>query len=417
MIKTQSKNRNNWVEQVSDLIRNTRWFNRPRLNLSVLLLTLLVILSALFSFANLTTQPLAIWDEYTNFNVVYDTIDSDSGLVLQYNGEPFFEKPPLWYWLTMEATNLWGINNFSVRVVSATAGFLSILLVCYLGWKMFSPKAGIVAGFVMLATPQLFLRNTHIFATHTFRSADLDALQILFMLLTTLSLYCITLNRNRYIWAIFSGIFTGLAFLTKGPFAFIPPLLFFMFSLLNFTREKPLIVRGLQPAASCLLFAVSCLLIIIPWHLAMVHHYGSEFITNYLSYHMLSRTTQALEGHHESLLFYLKLLFRKDFFFSGEVLFIAMISLALKYKRKLLQSFGLFYSYGTVLSLLIIITLIQTKLAWYLLPLYPFTALLIGKFWECISERKELRFKTLSVLITIVLLVQIVFVGWKILAI
>ncbi|MFC1780553.1 hypothetical protein ACFLY9_02570, partial [Patescibacteria group bacterium] len=72
----------------------------------IILIAILLILSFIFCFYNLSRPPLETWDEYTNFNVIYDTVESSSGfnapaLNLSLNQDPFLEKPPLWYYLTM----------------------------------------------------------------------------------------------------------------------------------------------------------------------------------------------------------------------------------------------------------------------------------------------------------------------------
>lgn len=361
------------------------------------LLITLITLSIILCFANLDNPPLEQWDEYTNSKVVYDTVESRHVLTLQMDGQPFFEKPPLWYWITMFATQISGVSNFSLRLVSAVSGLLLILLTFYLGWKMFSYKAGIIASFTLCATRQLFLSHPTIFATHTLRSADLDALQILFVMLSSLAFFNLTRsthNKRGFFWLITASLFSSFAFLTKGPFALLPAIVYFCFQVINRGKATPS-----QIFKQFLIFNFSFLLVTVPWHLYIYLNFGKEFLNSYLGYHVLQRGMTTLEGHNEGLLFYIQLLFHKGFFFSGEILIIAVGYLITRYQLRIVKDFPLFHGLTATLLILFIITLVQTKLSWYLLPLYPFAALVIGKMFNDLSGNKRTWIRSITVFI------------------
>jgi len=367
---------------------------------------ILLILTSILCFWKLEKPAIEIWDEYLYYNVVYSTIDSDNFLILQDGRETFFEKPPLWFWLAMFSTKIFGINNFSIRLVSAVSGFSIILLTFYLGQKMFSYKAGLISGFTLLATRQLFFKSPTIFSTHNFRSADLDALQLLFIMLSTLAFFNLTRSSHKkykLFWLIIAAIFSGFAFLTKGPFALLPGITYFLFRIINHKK-----MGWKSIVKEFLIFHFSLLIITVPWHIFMIVNFDKEFISDYFGYHILKRGLTALEGHNEDILFYVKLLFHKDFFFSGEIFLLAIIYLSTKYllirlpirqslklqrigQIRITNDFALFHCFIASLFILLIITLIQTRLSWYILPLYPFAALLIGKLLHDTSyERNKL---------------------------
>jgi 4-amino-4-deoxy-L-arabinose transferase-like glycosyltransferase len=439
----------------------------------------LIILSLIFCFYNLSKPPLEIWDEYTNFNVIYDTIESkeplkhnswfnrlrlnqsSSGfnapaLNLSLNQNPFLEKPPLWYYLTIFSTKIFGINNFSIRFVSATSGFLLIMLITYLGWKMFSRKAGLIAGFSALATRHLFVKHPYIFSTHTLRSADLDSLLLLFIMLTTLSLFNFsrsTSTKRKYFWLIIAGIFTGFGFLTKGPMSLIPVVIFFTYQLLNARK-----VDLKKLLSQFLIVNCTLLIVTVPWHLFMYYKFGNEFIDTYFGYHMLQRGISTLEDHSGNILFYLKLLFRKDFFFSGELLIIMIAYYTIRWLKsnklmrlkaafyklnpccwfngplvlrsldeegclepkkqklmrlkaafyklhaKMLKSYSLFFCLAASLFSFMLISISQTKLSWYLFPAYPFMLLLMGKFFSDLCKMKNKYMRYIGVVVFLLVL-------------
>ena len=77
------------------------------------------------------------------------------------DGEPFVEKPPLYYWSVAAAFRLSGEPSAAAaRAVSGLAGFLTLVLVWAWGRRSHSNGAGLLAA-VMLATSVQFLVSTH----------------------------------------------------------------------------------------------------------------------------------------------------------------------------------------------------------------------------------------------------------------
>src|SRR5205823_354733 len=46
---------------------------------------------------------------------------------------PWFEKPPLLYWLVMASYRVLGVNEYAARVGPALCGLLSALFICWIG--------------------------------------------------------------------------------------------------------------------------------------------------------------------------------------------------------------------------------------------------------------------------------------------
>lgn len=62
------------------------------------------------------------------------------------------QKPPLPYWLDATLFRLIGFNELAARLPSAIFGLLSIFLIVDLGRRLFSPRAGLLAGLVWVST-------------------------------------------------------------------------------------------------------------------------------------------------------------------------------------------------------------------------------------------------------------------------
>ena len=194
----------------------------PWLSQHVDALCILAILafSALF-FVNLGSGPLWVSDEQTYSQWAFHMFKAGDyvtpwafGNVLLWIG-----KPPLFMWLISLAYQVFGATNFATRFWSAVFGALSLVLVFYLGKKLYNVHVGLASALV-LGTFTTF----YTFARH----AMLDVPFVFFMLA---SIYCLVISEktetpNRYI--ALSGLFFGLAFMIKQVAAFLIPLILFV---------------------------------------------------------------------------------------------------------------------------------------------------------------------------------------------
>lgn len=362
-------------------------------------------------FWKLGKKDLAVWDEYTNYSVIYDTIESGDHTILtkkdwfvyryghgsyhKVSSDDFLEKPPLWYYLTIFSTKLFGINRFSVRFISASAGFSIVLLIFYIGYKFFSYKAGIISGFAALGVGPLFFQLSGIFSTHTFRSADLDTLQLLFIVLATVVLFKFHKHERIY-HLILAGFFSGLGFLSKGPFSTLPIIVFSIFRLSNrrkFTLKKTLLYL--------LIIGSSFLVITAPWHFFMYIKHGGLFLDTYFGYHIFHRVSHTLEEHNGGIFFYVKLLFHRDLFLFSILFFTSAAYAVIKEKDKIFSKLPLFFCIFTPLLIIALDSIFQTKLSWYISPLYPFAALVIGEFYK---ELGKIRNKWASIAMKVIII-------------
>ena len=244
--------------------------------------------------------------------------------------------------------------------------------------KYLGLHAGIISVAVLLSISHLFINNPlgtgQFFSTHTLRSADLDGLQILLLVLS-LWLFDRVKNNRKYFYLGFMVL--GLAFLTKGPFTLIPLVFycwyFYRKRLFYRIKVKNLIIGLL------LFFAT-----ILPWHILMLYYSGQYFINSYLGYHILSRLTIPLEGHSADIFFYIKIFLN---FSAVTVWTLALLALVNKFKLRisnLLLDFSRFMFPATI----IFFSLVQTKLAWYILPAYPFVAILVAWYSRILYKQK-----------------------------
>ncbi len=130
--------------------------NTPRIRWAVLGFAAVLLLFAQSSRTKLTTDP-----------VVYAAIaktmaDSGNYGALKLGDEPYYNKPPLLFWLSAFAIKIFGSTVFAVTLFSRIFGLACVFLTALLGSRLYDAKVGWAAGLI-LATTHLFFRSSATF--------------------------------------------------------------------------------------------------------------------------------------------------------------------------------------------------------------------------------------------------------------
>jgi 4-amino-4-deoxy-L-arabinose transferase-like glycosyltransferase len=172
---------------------------------------------------------------------------------------------------------------------------------------------------------------------------------------------------NRY--AALSGVFFGLALMTKQLQALLIPLIIFAYLLLS--RRN---IRFLIKKQFTLLWATG-LLLFSPWLIYMFATYGQIFWHYFFVYGTLTRTMSPIEGHAGSYLFYFSYLINNEYLWAILLPFAAGLC-AYKAIFKSSKADTLIITWMALV--LLVFTVAQTKLYWYILPAFPAFAIGIG---------------------------------------
>jgi 4-amino-4-deoxy-L-arabinose transferase-like glycosyltransferase len=142
-----------------------------------------------------------------------------SGLVLLHlNGEPYTQKPPLYYWMAAAAGAPFGrVGEAAARLPSALAGIALVGLTLVFGSRLLGGATSILGAALLLTTFE-FADNA--------RRAQLDVLLALFETLALVAFWHIDrgIGRRR-IGQLVLHASLGLAVLTKGPVGILVPVL------------------------------------------------------------------------------------------------------------------------------------------------------------------------------------------------
>lgn len=291
-------------------------------------LVFVLLLSSFLLFWRLGETHLTNWDEAWYADVARTMSEKGNVLTPLWNGQPFLEKPPLFYWLTALSYRVFGDTEFSARFVSALAGFGTVLLV----YKF----AGVSSALILLSTPAFLWRA---------RTGNLDSL-------LTFLVFLSAVNTD------YRGVFSGLAFLTKGFIGFLYP---FVFGF-----------RGLLTA----------ILIALVWFAVSYLINGQLFLQQFFA--QQGEKIGAMRFSFDYIM-HLK---------TGLKLWLIVFIPALYYVRS--SFFSRF-----IIVFLVLISFLQEKSTWFLHPLYPFIAVIVGQFLS--------RWKKSIIFVVIIALFQLVY--------
>lgn len=325
-------------------------------------------------FINLGSGPLWAADEQTYSQWAYHMVKSGDYLTPYAFGglAVWIGKPPLYMWLMSLAYQVFGVSNFVTRLWSPIFGALTLVLVYFLAKKLYNRYVGFASALV-LGTFTTFL----LFARHAMTDVS-------FVFFIVASFYFFVLSEktektNRYV--ILSGLFFGLALLTKQVEALLIPLI--VFSYLVVTRRS---IRFLFKKHFTVFWGIG-LLVLSPYLVYMFVSFGSNFWSWFVVYGGVMRTLSPLEGHVGGTLFYFSYLADKEMFWAILLPFAAGLC-AFNVVIKRLKADALILAWMGIV--LLVFTVAQTKLSWYILPALPAFAIAISSLLYQLSKKIQL---------------------------
>ena len=375
LVQSRLTKRNAKTEKNSD--QGLPWLSQ---HVDALCILAILAFSSVF-LVNLGSEPLWVADEQTYSQWAFHMFKEGDymtpwafGHLLMWIG-----KPPFFMWLISLAYQFFGVTNFATRFWSAVFGALSLVLVFYLGKKLYNVHIGLASALV-LGTFTTF----YVFARH----AMLDVPFVFFMLA---SIYFLVLSEktedaSRYV--ALGGLFFGLAFMVKQVAAFLIPLI--MFAYFATTRRG---IRFLFTKRFALFWGIS-ILIVAPWMIYMTLIFGPDFWDSFFVFSGIIRASTPIEGHVESYLFYFNYLIKNDNLFWVILLPFSAGLCAFNAVVKRLKEDTLIFAWMTIVFL--VFTLIQTKLEWYILPAFPAFAIAISSLLYQLIKRAQLALRWLS---------------------
>src|SRR5262245_25739746 len=112
---------------------------------------LIIAAGAILLFTGLGRADLFNPDEPREAEMAREMLVSGDHVVPRLNGEPFLEKPPLFYWLVVTAYRAaGGPSEAAARVVPAIAGLLCLLMTWILARRILGETTALLAALILL---------------------------------------------------------------------------------------------------------------------------------------------------------------------------------------------------------------------------------------------------------------------------
>jgi 4-amino-4-deoxy-L-arabinose transferase-like glycosyltransferase len=226
------------------------------------------------------------WDEVNFAECAREMIVSKDYFNVTINFQAFWEKPPLFIWMQVLSMLVFGINEFAARFPNVIAAVFTLLALYRFGKAFFGEKFGIAWSSLYACSILPFMY---------FNSGIIDPWFNFFIFSGIIQFYKGSIQQTAGNFAL-SGLFIGLAILTKGPVALL--LIggaFTVYFLANRFQNFPSIPQ-------ILLFLLTTVFIGSLWFILLFTSGHQEIIQEFITYQV--RLFQTQDAGHGGPLYY-----------------------------------------------------------------------------------------------------------------
>jgi 4-amino-4-deoxy-L-arabinose transferase-like glycosyltransferase len=314
-------------------------------------------------FFHLGTYGLWEPDEARYAEIAREMLASGNFIVPHLNYVPYIEKPPLLYWLTACSMGGLGINEFGARFANAAAALLGVLATWVFAFRTFDYRRATLAG-ALLACSALYAIMAQVLTT--------DMLLTAAMTVAMFALFLQWHEGGRWWWLGYLAL--GLAVLTKGPVGAGIPLLAGAIFLWAEGEGWGVMTRCHLLAGLMLAAAVSLL-----WFVAIAIR-QPDFVNFYFVGEHLRRFMQTGYSHGEPIYYYLPVIAGGFLPWSLAVPLVPWNSLEPNPARR--------FCVIAAATVLVLFSLANAKLVPYILPAFPFLAVMTADGLMAFSDAR-----------------------------
>lgn len=300
---------------------------------------------------NLGTIPLLDPDEPVYAETAVEMIATHDFISPRIYGDYWYDKPPMYYWLTALSTGVFGKGEFSARFPSAVMAIGTVFMVYFVTRKFFRQRAAILSALILATSFEFFYLG---------KAAVTD------MTLTFFFSGVIFAYMQKKYWLMY--VCMALAVLTKGPVGLVLPGAIIGIHLMLIKDWKQFFKMKLVSGLSIFF------LIAAPWYMIMYHLHGMTFVETFLGFHNITRF---LQSEHSGVKWHYYVPVLLIGFFPWAIYLFQAIFAGIK-ERKGKEGCYLVLMLTWIGSVFVFFSISQTKLISYILPLYPAMAILTG---------------------------------------
>jgi len=321
-----------------------------------------IVFATFLFFFRIGDSFLANWDEAWYAAVSRTMAENGALFSPEWNGREFFEKPPLYFWLSSLAYRLFGDTPFSARFISSLSGVITVFLTWLLGVYFWGRRAGFYAAVILLTSVGFVSRV---------RTGNMDGLLALLLLAALAS--CIFRRPKALTVTVVA------AFLTKGLIAFSVPAVILTY---DFFRSRRLAINRSTIIKSVL----SAAAIIGVWLAAGYFMYGSMFIGQ-LFFHQLDKIQGKGNPLSNFSFGYVQHLYHGMkwwFMLAVPAWLFALIA----WHRRAAYVMAVYAA-----AFFISLSIVESKNNWFLVPLYPLFALITAGVLHSFTDKVSSLFR------------------------
>ena len=319
----------------------------------------LIIIGGYIFFCNIHGSSLFTLDEVKNAQCAYQMYESGDYFVPRYKEYYRTDKPPLHYFFMTLGYSIWGKTAFGARVFSSLMGLLTLLSTYFFVKKRQGIKTAMMTTFILLSCIHFCIE---------FHLSVPDPYLIFFMTLSLFSFFELYRSYStNYFLLTYASL--GFAILSKGPIAIIILALSFMIYILI---SKENVLKCLRRAHVFEGITITSF-IALPWFIINMYRTNGVWLQGFLFDHNLGRYAQTMESHNNFVVTPIILMIVAFMPYSFH-----LFSLK-KLKQLILCDSNIRWSLSIVIAVISFFMISRTFLPNYILPAYPFIALLIAK--------------------------------------
>jgi 4-amino-4-deoxy-L-arabinose transferase-like glycosyltransferase len=333
---------------------------------------LLLALVAVLLLFRLGAVPLLGPDEPRYSRVAVEMHRSRDWVTPRLQGQPWLEKPALFYWMAGHAFDVMGETETAARVPSVLAAVLLAGATALFGARVYGRRTGLWAA-VIAGTALLSFAYARAASMDMLLAANVTAAVVL-VGLRALGIA----GRAAVPGAV---VFAALAVLAKGPIGAALPV-FVAGGYLLAARDRAGLRRVLSPPAALIAAAVLFLAVAGPWYGLAYRANGFQFVRVFLLEHNVQRFTSTIHNHPGAPWYYVPVLLGGLFPWTGLLVPALAAVRPLRERRDML-----------VLSWLALplafFSLAGSKLPGYILPCIPPLALWMAHAAQALARSER----------------------------
>jgi 4-amino-4-deoxy-L-arabinose transferase-like glycosyltransferase len=323
----------------------------------------------LFVYPLLLNIPLFDPDEGLHASIAQEMVERGDWVTPHFLGQPFFDKPILFFGAEALSLKLFGMNEIAIRLPGTLFGLLGVVTTALLAGRMFGRRTGLVTALTYA---------TMILPTAMAQASSHDVALVPWV---NVAIWLFWESDRARGWrtqigfSVAIGVVLGLACLTKGLVGV---------ALVGVAYGSSLLVTRRLSWAACLrgvaAMAVAAL-VASSWYLAMEIRNPGYLHYYFLERHVMGYVTETQRHGTSGVWYYLPVLF------GGGLPWIAYLPVVVRdwwERRRTRTSQGsadLTLIWCWLLGGTVLLSLAQSKLATYVWPLFPAVAILAGVAW------------------------------------